>query len=104
MTAETAGARVLSLGRLGHRPALRAPAGRLRRGRRRQRADCAEEPGAEVMFGYTAAEVRGLAVEVLVPERLKEGHRTRLVGYHATGHGAIVDAGAMVEVPARHKS
>src|SRR5262245_36641079 len=61
-------------------------------------------PAAEAMFGYTAAEARGLSVEVLVPERLKERHRAGLAGYHATGHGAIVDAGAVVEVPARRKS
>jgi PAS domain S-box-containing protein len=104
MTAETADAPVLSPGDLG--------IGRLFESVRDAVvvADAVSgrivlwNPAAEAMFGYTAAEARGLPVEILVPERLKEQHRAGLAGYRATGHGAMVDAGAVVEVPARRKS
>jgi PAS domain S-box-containing protein len=61
-------------------------------------------PAAEQMFGYSAAEAVGLPVEVLVPEHLKSRHRSGMVGYLETGHGAILDAGEVVEVPALCKS
>jgi PAS domain S-box-containing protein len=61
-------------------------------------------PAAEQMFGYSAAEAAGLAVELLVPAQLKARHRAGLAHYVATGHGALVDAGAVVEVPAVCKS
>lgn len=41
--------------------------------------------GAESIFGYTASEVLGQSLELIIPERLREQHR---VGYHrvmATG-------------------
>ncbi len=55
-------------------------------------------PAAEKMFGYSVAEAAGLSVEVLVPEHLKSGHRAGLARYLLTGHGAILDAGTVVEV------
>ena len=61
-------------------------------------------PAAERMFGYSAAEAAGLIVEELVPAEFKRQHRAGLAHYFATGHGAIVDAGAVVEVPALRKS
>ena len=61
-------------------------------------------PAAEKLFGYSASEVLGLPVEVLIPQRLKPRHRAGLVGYLATGHGALIDEGAVVEVPAVRKS
>ena len=61
-------------------------------------------PAAEKMFGYSAAEAAGLSVEVLVPAHLKPQHRAGLANYFATGHGTIVDAGAVVEVSAVCKS
>jgi PAS domain S-box-containing protein len=59
---------------------------------------------AEKMFGYSAAEAARLLVEELVPVEYKQRHRDGLARYFATGHGAIVDAGAVVEVPALRKS
>ena len=61
-------------------------------------------PAAEKMFGYSTAEAAGLSVEVLVPAHLKPQHRAGLANYFATGHGTIVDAGAVVEVSAVRKS
>ena len=61
-------------------------------------------PAAEKMFGYSPAEAAGLSVEVLVPAHLKPQHRAGLANYFATGHGTIVDAGAVVEVSAVCKS
>src|SRR5215831_9451303 len=61
-------------------------------------------PAAEKLFGYSASEVLGLPVEVLIPKRLKPRHRAGLVGYLATGHGALIDEGAVVEVPAVRRS
>lgn len=61
-------------------------------------------PAAEKMFGYSADEAASLPVEVLVPTQLKPRHRAGLAHYVATGHGAIVDGDAVVEVPAVRKS
>jgi PAS domain S-box-containing protein len=61
-------------------------------------------PAAEKMFGYSAPEAAGLSVDVLVPDHLKTRHRDGLARYLATGHGAILDAGQVVEVPALRKS
>jgi PAS domain S-box-containing protein len=56
------------------------------------------------LFGYTADEANGRPIEVLVPASLRARHRTGLAAYAATGHGALVDSGIPVELPARHKS
>src|SRR5215472_11791224 len=57
-------------------------------------------PAAEAMFGYSAEEAAGLLVEVLIPSHLKHQHRGGMARYSATGRGAIIDAGVVVEVPA----
>lgn len=61
-------------------------------------------PAAEEIFGYSVNDVLGMPVELLVPEHLKGRHRAGLAGYLATGHGAIIDGRAVVEVPAVRKS
>jgi len=61
-------------------------------------------PAAEHMFGYAPAEAVGLSVDALVPDHLKPRHRAGMIGFLETGHGAILDAGAVVEVPALCKS
>jgi PAS domain S-box-containing protein len=61
-------------------------------------------PAAERMFGYAASEATGLSVEALVPGHLKTRHRAGLAHYMATGHGAILDGGTVIEVPALCKS
>ncbi|HKG25981.1 MAG TPA: PAS domain S-box protein, partial [Thermomicrobiales bacterium] len=60
-------------------------------------------PSAERLFGYTAEEAVGQPIEILVPESLKPRHRAGLAAYAETGHGAIVDAEAPVEVPTLRK-
>jgi PAS domain S-box-containing protein len=59
---------------------------------------------AETMFGYSADDALGMSVAALVPTRLRARHQTGLARYSETGHGKIVDAGRVVEVPALHKS
>jgi PAS domain S-box-containing protein len=60
-------------------------------------------PVAETLFGYTAVEAVGQPIEILVPESLKRRHREGIAAYAETGRGALVDAGAPVEVPAVRK-
>jgi PAS domain S-box-containing protein len=61
-------------------------------------------PAAEQMFGYSLQEAVGMPVEALVPASLKAEHRAGLARYVTNGQGAIIDAGAVVEVPALCKS
>lgn len=58
---------------------------------------------AVAMFGYTKAEGFGLSVEDLVPEPLKEQHRTGLARYAQHGEGVLIDSGMHVELPALRK-
>ncbi len=58
-------------------------------------------PSAEALFGYSAEEIVGHPIEALVPDALKGRHRAGLARYAATGHGALIDAGGPVELPAR---
>ncbi len=60
-------------------------------------------PSAERLFGYTAAEALGQLIEILVPAALQDRHRAGLAGFAATGHGALIDAGNPVELPALRK-
>ena len=56
-------------------------------------------PAAERLFGYSAAEAEGQCIEeLIVPPSLREAHLAGLERYRRTGHGAIVDRGAPVEV------
>ncbi len=60
-------------------------------------------PAAEAVFGYTAAEARDMGVDALVPDSLRARHRAGLGRFAATGHGAIIDAHAALELPALRK-
>jgi len=53
-------------------------------------------PGAERIFGYALQELRGKPLTVLMPERLREAHRTGLARYLATGEARVV--GGTVEL------
>jgi PAS domain S-box-containing protein len=57
-------------------------------------------PAAEVLFGYPATEAIGMSMEDLVPERLREAHRTGLARYAAGASGHLIEATRPVEVPA----
>src|SRR6478672_7562062 len=60
-------------------------------------------PAAERLFGYSAAEIGGRAIEVLVPEALQEHHRVGLARYAKTGHGSFLDGGRPIAAPGRHQ-
>jgi protein-histidine pros-kinase len=60
-------------------------------------------PAAETLFGYAPEEVIGRPIELLVPAPFKDRHRAGLARYLTTGHGALIDSGAPVELLARRK-
>src|SRR5215217_616707 len=55
------------------------------------------------IFGYSASEALGLRVEALVPEHLKERHRTGITRYAETGRGPYIDSDSLLELPAQRK-
>ncbi len=60
-------------------------------------------PAAVKLFGYTAAEAVGKAVDLIVPEQYKALHHAGLARYYGSGHGPIIDGGNSIELPALHK-
>jgi PAS domain S-box-containing protein len=59
---------------------------------------------AAKMFGHSASEALKMRVEDLVPEPLKDAHRTGIARYAETGHGRYIDSDAPLELPALKKS
>ena len=57
-------------------------------------------PAAARLFGWSAAEMEGKSLEVIIPPRFQERHRAGMERYRRTGHGNIIDAGSPVLVPA----
>jgi len=57
-------------------------------------------PAATNIFGYSASEALELRVEDLVPEYLKDQHRTGISHYAQTGHGPFIDSHRPLELPA----
>ena len=60
-------------------------------------------PAATNIFGYSASEAHELSVEDLVPEYLKDQHRTGIAHYAETGHGPYIDSHRPIELPALTK-
>jgi PAS domain S-box-containing protein len=57
-------------------------------------------PAATNIFGYSASEALKLRVEDLVPEYLKDQHRTGIAHYAETRHGPYIDSHRPLELPA----
>jgi two-component system, LuxR family, sensor kinase FixL len=58
-------------------------------------------PAAERLFGYSAAEVLGHNVDMLMPSPYREEHNAYLARYLATGRATVIGIGR--EVPGRRK-
>lgn len=61
-------------------------------------------PAALTLFGYTAEEIIGRPIEVLMPPHVRERHQQGLARYREKGHGPVIDSGRQVEIPAVRKS
>lgn len=60
--------------------------------------DCAGE-----IFGYSETEALEIPLHALVPENLREIHRTGLSRYQQTGSGSLIGSGDPVELVGLHK-
>lgn len=60
-------------------------------------------PGAERIFGHTAAETIGRSLELIIPERLRERHWQGFRHTVATGQSRYGE-GDLLSVPALHKN
>lgn len=57
--------------------------------------------GAEVIFGYSAAEALGMSLDIIIPEKLRQRHWE---GYHRVMDSGIAHYGSeLLSVPATHK-
>ncbi len=55
------------------------------------------------LFGYSDDEAKQLQLNRLVPENLRDLHRTGIARYQETGHGNLIDSGTAVELVGVHK-
>lgn len=58
---------------------------------------------AEQLFGYSEAEALAMPLHALVPENLKDIHRTGIARYQQTGGGNLIEGGSPVELMGVHK-
>ena len=58
---------------------------------------------AATLFGYEEAEALALPLNALVPESLRDLHRTGIARYQRTGAGNLIDAGTPIELKGLHK-
>ena len=59
---------------------------------------------ATEVFGYSVTEALEMNAEELVPERLRERHRSGLARYRESGHGTYIDSHELLELPAVRKT
>ena len=59
---------------------------------------------AGAMFGYDEAQALALPLHALVPENLRDLHRTGLARYQETGGGNLIERGDPVELKGVHKA
>ena|SRR5690242_4169745 len=64
---------------------------------------CFWNPGAERIFGHTAAEAVGRSLDLIIPERLRNRHWQGYRGTIATGKSRYGE-GDVLSVPALHKN
>jgi PAS domain S-box-containing protein len=64
---------------------------------------CFWNPGAERIFGHTAAEAVGHSLDLIIPERLRDRHWDGYRGTIATGKSRYGE-GDVLSVPAMHKN
>jgi two-component system sensor kinase FixL len=57
-------------------------------------------PAAEQLFGWTAAEIIGQPIEILIPGPIVRLHQQGVALYRRAGHGDLIDSGSPIEVPA----
>ncbi len=60
-------------------------------------------PGAERIFGFTAAEALGQSLDIIIPDRLRQRHWDGYSHMMATGHSRY-GAGDLLSVPAVNKA
>ena len=60
-------------------------------------------PGAERIFGFTAAEAMGRSLDIIIPERLRQRHWDGYAHMMATGRSRY-GAGDLLSVPAVNKA
>lgn len=61
-------------------------------------------PAATEIFGYSLSEALKLRIDALVPEHVNPQHWAGLARYRETGHGKYIDSGALLDLPALHKT
>jgi PAS domain S-box-containing protein len=57
-------------------------------------------PAAAAIFGYTAEEIVGRPLELLIPEQLRPAHRAGLRRYAASGRGPAIESQRPLDLPA----
>ena len=60
-------------------------------------------PAAARLFGWTADEIEGKPLDVIIPPRYRARHHAGLDRYRRTGHGNLIDHGTPVLLPALHR-
>ncbi|HET6406104.1 MAG TPA: PAS domain-containing sensor histidine kinase [Candidatus Thermoplasmatota archaeon] len=60
-------------------------------------------PAAAALFGYTTEEACRHDLSIIIPQRLRERHDAGMRRFRETGTGPLIEAGAVLELPALRK-